>query len=196
MPFPAQLTRRSFCKPLGAAVLALVLAGCAQQKPSGYYDTPHDNTATDAQIHAQGRDVARAPSQIQLGFGNEEQKANRRKSQQQAAEGTAVKARAVAEAKTFLGTVPCLLNAGPGCSATRVTLTLGPRGGSGAPAPYCLIIPSPRTTLFSRAAGMSWPRSRCASCFSYPNEAHQGQPDLCQRQRAAHQYNRRYKAHA
>ncbi|PLC52409.1 hypothetical protein CR155_18065 [Pollutimonas nitritireducens] len=128
MPFPAQLTRRSFCNPLGAAVLALVLAGCAQQKPSGYYDTPHDNTATDAQIHAQGRDVARAPSQIQLGFGNEEQKANRRKSQQQAAEGTAVKARAVAEAKTFLGTVPCLLNAGPGCSATRVTLTLAPEG--------------------------------------------------------------------
>lgn len=128
MSSPAQLTRLSFCKPLGAAVLAMVLAGCAQQKTSGYYDTPHDNTMTDAQMQAQGRDVARAPSQIQLGFGNENEKANKQQSPQQAAESTAVKARALAEPKTFLGTVPCLANAGPACSASRVTLTLAPAG--------------------------------------------------------------------
>lgn len=132
MSFHAQLTRLSFCKPtfckpIGAAVLAMVLAGCAQQKTSGYYDTPHDNTMTDAQMQAQGRGVARAPSQIQLDFGNEQEKAKQQQAQQQATEGTAIKARPLAEAKTFLGTVPCLVDASA-CSASRVTLTLAPAG--------------------------------------------------------------------
>lgn len=132
MPFPAQINRLSsrkpsYCKALGAAVLAVVLSGCAQQKASGYYDTPHDNTMSDAQLQAQGRDGARAPSQIQLGFGNERENAKKQDPEQQAAASNAVAARPLTEAKTFLGTVPCLANAS-GCSASRLTLTLAPEG--------------------------------------------------------------------
>lgn len=134
MSSPTLLNRPSFCKPsfrgaLGATVLAVLLSGCAQQKPTSYYDTPHDSTMADAQMQAQGRDGARAPSQIQLGFGDEQQKANAKKQDpaQQAAASNAIKARPLTEAKTFLGTVPCLVDASA-CSATRLTLTLAPEG--------------------------------------------------------------------
>lgn len=111
----------------GAMLLALVLAGCAQQRPPGYYDTPHDSTLSDAQKKAQGQAGARAPSQIQLGFGNENKpgKAAAQSGDQRAARAGAV-ARPLTEAKTFLGTVPCLTGVS-GC-ASRVVLTLAPSG--------------------------------------------------------------------
>src|SRR5690554_252213 len=48
------------------------LAGCAQQKTAGYYDTPHESTLADAQKQAQGQRGSRAPSQLQFGFGETE----------------------------------------------------------------------------------------------------------------------------
>lgn len=128
MPSLALFTRPSFSKPLGAALLALALAGCAQPQQSGYYDVPHDSTQSDAQMQAQGRGYTRAPSQIQLGFGADQETKKQQAAQAQAAaENPAVKARPLTEAKTFLGTVPCLVNSNA-CSATRVTLTLAPGG--------------------------------------------------------------------
>lgn len=102
------------------------MAGCAQQQAAGYYDTPRDSTASDAQYQAQGRSSAHAPSQIQLGFGANQEKNKPQTAQDQATENATIKARALTEAKTFLGTVPCL--AGNACSASRVTLTLAPGG--------------------------------------------------------------------
>lgn len=123
---PALLLRHPSCRTAGAVVVAIVLAGCAQQRPSGYYDAPQESTLSDAQHQAQGRSGARAPSQIQLGFGGQEQVAETQR--QQAAEGAgAIKARPLAEPKTFLGTLPCLTG-GSACSATRITLTLAPGG--------------------------------------------------------------------
>lgn len=126
MPSLAALTRPPFIKPLGAALLALALAGCAQQKTPGYYAVPQDTTAADAQKAAQGGSGARAPSQIQLGFGDK-QGPRAIGSQPTPADETVVKARPLIEAKTFLGTVPCL-NGETGCAATRITLTLAPSG--------------------------------------------------------------------
>ncbi|RTZ41756.1 hypothetical protein EKL30_14485 [Candidimonas sp. SYP-B2681] len=126
MPALPLFTRIPYCKPVGIAMFAMVLSGCAQQKTAGYYDTPHDNTMTDAQAYAQGRTGTRAPSQIRLGFGDEEGK-KPKSAAEPATEGNAVKARPLAEAKTFLGTLPCLVNT-PACSATRITLTMAPAG--------------------------------------------------------------------
>lgn len=127
MPSLTQFMQFSFAKPVIAAVFALTLAGCAQQKTAGYYNTPHDNTESDAQSQAQGRYTARAPSQIQLGFGANQENKQPPTAQAQAAEDLAVKARALSEPKTFLGTVPCLVS-NNACSATRVTLTMAPGG--------------------------------------------------------------------
>lgn len=124
------ITSRPVVRTLWFALTALILAGCAQTRTPGYYDVPHDSTQSDAQMQAQGRDQAKAPSQVQLGFGNS------RKADQNDATSTAssaaqaptpAKTQLLAEAKTFLGTIPCLVN-GNACSATRVTLTLAPNG--------------------------------------------------------------------
>ncbi|MGB6104268.1 MAG: hypothetical protein WBF88_10540 [Pusillimonas sp.] len=117
-PYPYRTT-------LGAALLALALAGCAQQQPAGYYDVPQDNTAADARNKAQGRSGARAPSQIQLGFGQDQPL--KAVAAEPAPSGPAIKARPLAEARTFLGTVPCL-SGESNCSATRITLTMAPSG--------------------------------------------------------------------
>lgn len=132
-----------------AVISAVLLAGCAQQRPAGYYDTPHESTLSDAQQQAQGRRGARAPSQLQFGFGESdaeraEQHAPARghageqdsttsgdgpTSEQSGATATDAtpKARPLTEAKTFLGTVPCMTG-GADCPASRVTLTLAPAG--------------------------------------------------------------------
>lgn len=110
-----------------------LLAGCAQDRPTGYFDTPHDSTLADAEQQAQGRRGTRAPSQLQFGFGETGERDTR--SQAQAgASGTVdtdakdlTKVRALMEAKTFLGTVPCVTQ-GADCPASRVTLTLAPSG--------------------------------------------------------------------
>lgn len=127
MPSPAFVTQRFFSKPMGVAILALLLAGCAQQQTPGYYSTAHDSTEADAQAHAQGRAAARAPSQVQLGFGGDRSTQQSPTESAQPEQATTIKARALSEPKTFLGTVPCLTGQS-GCSATRVTLTLAPGG--------------------------------------------------------------------
>lgn len=120
-----------------------LLAGCAQQKTAGYYDTPHDSTLADAQKQAQGHRGSRAPSQLQFGFGETEtsrraqQAQNQAQSHAQAQTATstdtvsqgaaATVARPLLEAKTFLGTVPCVTGEA-GCPASRITLTLAPSG--------------------------------------------------------------------
>ncbi|MBF6616746.1 copper resistance protein NlpE N-terminal domain-containing protein [Pollutimonas thiosulfatoxidans] len=127
MPRPASSILLSYCKPLGAVALALVMAGCATQRPDNYYDAPHDSTEADARKQAQGRQGASAPAQIQLGFGGTQAaKANDDSAAAQASENV-IKARPLAEPKTFLGTIPCLA-ATAACSATRLTLTLAPGG--------------------------------------------------------------------
>lgn len=109
------------------------MAGCAQQRPEGYYDTPHDSTQADAQKQAQGPRGARAPSQLQFGFGETDAAQARKQAQTVSAaetpDGTTApaKARPLLEAKTFLGTVPCI-GGEANCPASRITLTLAPSG--------------------------------------------------------------------
>ncbi|HEU0229476.1 MAG TPA: hypothetical protein VFR20_02800 [Burkholderiaceae bacterium] len=122
-----------FLRPVLHASLAaafLTLAGCAQQRAPGYYAVQHDNTYSDAQQQGQGTAQSKAPSQLQLGFGSQNQKANdnpagNTESAVQTREWEAT--RPLREPKTFLGTVPCLTSPGA-CAATRVTLTLAPSG--------------------------------------------------------------------
>jgi len=54
---------------------AAALAGCAQQRSSGYYDRPRESSITDAQYQGQGagyRTVVQAPSQVQIGLRGDE----------------------------------------------------------------------------------------------------------------------------
>src|SRR5690625_840437 len=140
--------RIRFCTRAGIS-LALgmaLLTGCAQApQPPGYYDTPHDSTLADAQKHAQGGRGTRAPSQVQIGFGETEAERARRETQQaapdtdaqtepvdeadsaQAPAAASRDVRALREAKTFLGTVPCV-HADADCPPMRMTLTLAPSG--------------------------------------------------------------------
>jgi hypothetical protein len=124
---------------LAAAVLVLALAGCAQQRSAGYYETPRDSTLSDAQQQARSSHISQAPSQLQLGFGDTE--TPKKPGTPQAApaagatagqepattDGSSVAVRPLQEAKTFLGTVPCMTG-GLVCTAARVTLTLAPSG--------------------------------------------------------------------
>jgi hypothetical protein len=123
------LSSRILFKPVAATLLALALAACAQTREPGYYTTEHDTTQSDARMQAQGRHTAKAPSQIQLGFGDQ---AAARPGEQAPDSGAAAseptRVRALAEAKTFLGTVPCLANEGADCPASRISLTLAPTG--------------------------------------------------------------------
>lgn len=131
MPASFSNTPRSVFNLAGIALLTLLLAGCAQQRAPGYYDVAHDSTLSDAQAQAQGQTGKRAASQIQLGFGDTQKpkEGAQTTSPEQSADKAAIAAtvRPLAEAKTFLGTLPCL-STQAGCSATRVTLTLAPAG--------------------------------------------------------------------
>lgn len=106
----------------------LVLAGCAQQQPS--QQRAHESTLTDAQAQAQGRTTSRAASQLQLGFGEDAPKNQpftpTSEAEQASKAAIAAQARPIREARTFLGTLPCLL--GGSCEASRTTLTLAPNG--------------------------------------------------------------------
>lgn len=125
MPLPAMLTPTP-ARIIGAALLALLVSGCAQQQAAGRYDAPAESTQVDARNQAQGRHGTRAPSQIQLGFGDTGDKPAQAASAEQQAQ-PALRARPLAEAKTFLGTVPCL-SGEAGCQASRLALTLAPDG--------------------------------------------------------------------
>lgn len=122
-----------------AAISLLALAGCAHQQQPGYYESAKESTLTDAQSQAQGRQNSRAPSQLQLGFGNNETEQNAEQAAEQTGENQAQDAaasesaeqadviRPLREPKTFLGTLPCNMTR-QSCSASRFTLTLAPSG--------------------------------------------------------------------
>lgn len=114
---------------LTACAVMVVLTGCAGQQESVRYQQP-ESTLTDAQAQARGRSTSLAPSQIQLGFGEDaarrESQAAATEAQQATREAMAAQIRPLREAKTFLGTLPCLL--GRTCDTSRVTLTLAPNG--------------------------------------------------------------------
>lgn len=112
-------------KIIGAALLAVLVSGCAQQQTAGYYDAVHDTTESDARQQAQGRSSARAPSQLQFGFGNTAANTQPTTAAEVASANAAIQARPLAEAKTFLGTVPCMAQ-DSACQASRLTLTLAP----------------------------------------------------------------------
>lgn len=111
----------------GTALLAL--AGCAQP-PQNTAQYRVESTLTDAQGQAQGRNANRGPSQVQLGFGENAPKPAGQAPVTEAAQADkaaiAATARPLREAKTFLGTLPCLM--GGACEASRTTLTLAPNG--------------------------------------------------------------------
>jgi hypothetical protein len=117
--------RRIPVKPLALAAVALALAGCSTPHPAGYYDVSHDTTETDAQHVAQGRSTAQAPSQLQFGFNSNASNSKAEKAPESAA--TPALPQALAKAKTFLGTVPCL-SSNNQCPAQRITLTVAPTG--------------------------------------------------------------------
>lgn len=123
--------------------LLVMLGACAQQSRPGYYDTPRENTVSDALHRAQGDSApAVAPSQLQFGFGAQSRKpatgaggapAEAAVPQGKAAVGTPAAAVSrrdmppdLRETRTYLGTVPCP-DSGV-CAATRMTLTLAPDG--------------------------------------------------------------------
>jgi len=110
-------------------VALLAVAGCAQQQTA--QQRVQESTLTDAQAQAQGRANSHRPSQIQLGFGEDDTRQSQTQapaSEAQQADKAAIatQTRPLREAKTFLGTLPCLL--GGSCEASRTTLTLAPNG--------------------------------------------------------------------
>ena len=137
MPAPK---KHVFRPGLMAAVIAgaFIVAGCAKQQTPGYYETGPESTLSDAQHQAQGRTIQRAPSQLQLGFGNTQEKpapeataassAAAADTAEPPVASTAATIRPLREAKTFLGTTPCLLDGRQSCPATRITLTMAPNG--------------------------------------------------------------------
>src|SRR5690554_5352090 len=113
-----------------ACAAFMTLAGCAAQQEANHYQQGQESTLTDAQAQARGRSTSLAPNQIQLGFGEDtaQQETKPPVTEAQQANKAAIAAQAgpIREAKTFLGTLPCLL--GGSCEASRVTLTLAPNG--------------------------------------------------------------------
>lgn len=116
-------------KKLSLLALLLGLAACAQpQQSAERYDTSRENTQRDAESHAMGA-APRASSQIQLGFGDTgpvESPAQPGSEADTPSPAAAATPRPLAEARSFLGTVPC--PSGMVCEAARFTVTLAPSG--------------------------------------------------------------------
>jgi len=129
VPFK-RVSSNSGARRLVTVAALLALAGCAQQQPVSSQHRNQESTLADAQAQARGRSTSGAPSQIQLGFGENAPKRTAQTPPTEAAEADkaaiVAQTRPVREAKTFLGTLPCLL--GGSCEASRVTLTLAPNG--------------------------------------------------------------------
>ena len=123
---PAHYSARHFrSKMLGALALAALAAGCAQpQQSAALYDSSRENTRLDAESQAMGRSPKASP-QIQLGFGGTGE-APPADASQQAEAATSAIPRPLAEARSFLGTVPC--PSGMACEASRFMVTLAPSG--------------------------------------------------------------------
>ncbi len=109
-----------YAKSLAIATLGLLLGACAQQSTPGYYDIGRENTKTDAQHRAQGNGDVIAPSQLQIGFGDN--------SAVEIPEETAapVLPNYLRETRTYLGTVSCQDKSI--CDAQRMTVTISPNG--------------------------------------------------------------------
>ena len=108
---------------------AAIVGGCASSSDIASSGPSRESTLGDAVAHAQGpQRPSHAPSQVQLGFGENRPLTPVRAQEQQAKESNAQYAsiRPLREAKTFLGTVPCI--DGMDCPAVRLTLTLAPNG--------------------------------------------------------------------
>ncbi len=124
--FPSRFQRSAL-----AAVTAslLALAGCANEGVSRQASSSHINpTLEDAQRQARGTASARAPSQLSLGFGEgvQQQRAEQEAQAQAASEPQReTTLRALAEPRTFLGTIPCQ---SANCAASRISLTMSPGG--------------------------------------------------------------------
>ncbi|NLC35784.1 MAG: hypothetical protein GX772_04970 [Alcaligenaceae bacterium] len=117
------------CKTLGSLAVLLTVAACAQPDESAArYDTTRENTQRDAQNHGMGPGP-RAASQLQFGFGGTGPVSAATETPV-VAEGeqpaAAALLRPLAEARSFLGTVPC--PAGLTCEAARFVVTLAPSG--------------------------------------------------------------------
>ena len=115
------------CKLFGALAVGVLLTACAQTPGADYYDTSRENTEDDAQRHARARDHSTTPGQLQFGFGQTGEREQARAAEAEDTSGATLRARPVAEAKTFLGTLPCM-TASSECSAARLTLTMAPDG--------------------------------------------------------------------
>lgn len=138
MPTHSPTPGIGFYKTAGAIALLMVLGACAQpQQSAARYDVSRENTQRDAQTHAMG-DGPRAASQINVGFGDTgaPQPAAAGPQSQYATDGptaagaattaTGALPRPLAEARSFLGTVPC--PSGMACEASRFVMTLAPSG--------------------------------------------------------------------
>ena len=115
---------------VAALALVALAAGCASPQESALnYDSSRENSHLDAQHQALGRGSQASP-QIRLGFGSTgsaEAQATQAEAGQ-TADSAAVQAmpRPLAEARSFLGTVPC--PSGQACEASRFVVTLAPSG--------------------------------------------------------------------
>lgn len=132
MPAHFLASARRHGTTLGALALAVIVAGCAQpQQSSALYDSSRENTRRDAESQAMGGGP-RAPSQIQLGFGNTGPAQGQGPAEGQPAgaetaeTANAALPRPLVEARSFLGTVPC--PSGIACEASRFVVTLAPSG--------------------------------------------------------------------
>src|SRR5690606_19610116 len=113
----------------GLLVSLMTLAGCASEGVSRQGAPSHINpTLEDAQRQTRGSASARAPAQLNLGFGEgvQQQQAEREaQAQAENAPQQETTLRALAEPRTFLGTVPCQSGS---CDAARIHLTMAPAG--------------------------------------------------------------------
>ncbi|MBX6965071.1 hypothetical protein AB6N01_10960 [Alcaligenes nematophilus] len=122
----------SFTKisPLRSLTLlsVVLLAACAQAPVQPAPNEGRDSTQKDALRQAQGSGNARAPSQINLGFGNQEglHAITPARAEQPAAQADR-SVPELAEPKTFLGTLSCPPQSGA-CEPYKISVTLAPAG--------------------------------------------------------------------
>lgn len=106
----------------------VLLAACAQAPVQPSPNEGRGSTQKDALRQAQGSSTARAPSQINLGFGNQE--GLHTITPARAEQPAAMVDRSVpelAEPKTFLGTLSCPPQGGA-CEPYKISVTLAPAG--------------------------------------------------------------------
>lgn len=123
MPLISRISSRR--APLSALAMTLLLAACAQSP----LNDPHAgraSTQSDAMKTAQGRDVHRASSQLQIDLNNKEV-STKRESEAAASPSARHELAELQEAKTFLGTIPCPAGS-TNCVPQKLTVTLAPAG--------------------------------------------------------------------